>query len=171
MRICIMSILLVFCLAVSASANTKIGFVDMKAVIAKSEPGTKAMDQLRSQFKDMKDNLDAQKKTLDTLKDELQKQSMMLSQEAKLDKETQYKRKVRDFQDMGQNYQRKLQQAEQSLSQPIIDKLIDVVQEYGKKNGFTAIFDKQASGLVYHQDSVDLTDAIIAELNKAMRGK
>ena len=96
---------------------------------------------------------------------------MMLSQEAKLDKETQYKRKVRDFQDMGQNYQRKLQQAEQNLSKPIIEKLLTVVQDYGKKNGYTAIFDKQASGLVYQQDSVDLTNAIIAELNKAMRGK
>ena len=46
-----------------------------------------------------------------------------------------------------------------------------MVQDYGKKNGYTAIFDKQASGLVYQQDSVDLTNAIIAELNKAMRGK
>ena len=46
-----------------------------------------------------------------------------------------------------------------------------MVEAYGKKNGYTAIFDKQASGLVYLQDNVDLTDAIIAELNKAMRGK
>ncbi|HCU67927.1 MAG TPA: molecular chaperone Skp [Desulfomicrobium sp.] len=169
MRVFILTFFLVLCMSLTAGAETKIGFVDMKAVIAKSEPGSKAMEQLKSQFKDMKDNLDAQKKSLDTLKDELQKQSMMLSQEAKLDKEAQYKRKVRDFQDMGQSYQRKLQQAEQSLSKPIIDKLLEVIQDYGKKNGFTAIFDKQASGLVFSQDNVDLTGAIIAELNKAMR--
>ena len=169
MRVFILTFFLVLCMSLTAGAETKIGFVDMKAVIAKSEPGSKAMEQLKSQFKDMKDNLDAQKKSLDTLKDELQKQSMMLSQEAKLDKEAQYKRKVRDFQDMGQSYQRKLQQAEQSLSKPIIDKLLEVIQDYGKKNGFTAIFDKQASGLVFSQDNVDLTSTIIAELNKAMR--
>jgi len=96
---------------------------------------------------------------------------MMLSQEAKLDKETQYKRKVRDFQDMGQSYQRKLQQAEQSLSKPIIDNLLTVIESYGKKNGYTAIFDKQASGVVYGQESADITNAVIAELNKVMRGK
>ena len=169
MRVFILTFFLVLCMSLTAGAETKIGFVDMKAVIAKSEPGSKAMEQLKSQFKDMKDNLDAQKKSLDTLKDELQKQSMMLSQEAKLDKEAQYKRKVRDFQDMGQSYQRKLQQAEQNLSKPIIDKLLEVIQDYGKKNGFTAIFDKQASGLVFSQDNVDLTGTIIAELNKAMR--
>ena len=169
MRAFILTCFFVFCLCLTAGAETKIGFVDMKAVIAKSEPGSKAMEQLKTQFKDMKDNLDAQKKSLDTLTDELQKQSMMLSQEAKLDKEAQYKRKVRDFQDMGQNYQRKLQQAEQNLSKPIIDKLLQVIQDYGKKNGFTAIFDKQASGLIFSQDSVDLTGAITADLNKAMR--
>ena len=171
MRAFILTIFLVFCMALTAGAETKIGFIDMKAVIAKSEPGSKAMEQLKSQFKDMKDNLDTQKKALDTLKDELQKQSMMLSQEAKMDKETQYKRKVRDFQDMGQSYQRKLQQAEQNLSKPIIDKLLEVIESYGKKNGYTAIFDKQASGVIYGQESVDLTNAILAELNKAMRGK
>ena len=169
MRTFFLTCFFVFCLCLTASAETKIGFVDMKGVIAKSEPGSKAMEQLKTQFKDMKDNLDAQKKSLDALKDELQKQSMMLSQEAKLDKEAQYKRKVRDFQDMGQNYQRKLQQAEQNLSKPIIDKLLQVIQDYGKKNGFTAIFDKQASGLIFSQESVDLTGAITADLNKAMR--
>ena len=169
MRVFILTFFLVLCMSLTAGAETKIGFVDMKAVIAKSEPGSKAMEQLKTQFKDMKDNLDAQKKSLDALKDELQKQSMMLSQEAKLDKEAQYKRKVRDFQDMGQSYQRKLQQAEQSLSKPIIDKLLEVILDYGKKNGFTAIFDNQASGLVFSQDNVDLTSTIIAELNKAMR--
>lgn len=171
MRAFILTCFFVLCLSLTAGAETKIGFVDMKAVIAKSEPGSKAMEQLKTQFKDMKDNLDAQKKSLDTLKEELQKQSMMLSQEAKLDKEAQYKRKVRDFQDMGQNYQRKLQQAEQNLSKPIIDTLIQVIQDYGKKNGFTAIFDKQGSGLLFSQDNIDLTTMIIAELNKAMRGK
>lgn len=172
MRVCILTAFLVLCMCLTASAaDTKIGFVDMKAIIAKSEPGAKAMEQLKSQFKDMKDNLDAQKKSLDTLRDELQKQSMMLSQEAKIDKEAQYKRKVRDFQDMGQSYQRKLQQAEQTLSKPIIDKLLEIIRDFGKRNGYTAIFDRQASGLVYSQDSVDLTNTIIAELNKAMRGK
>jgi outer membrane protein len=171
MRAFFLTCFFVLCLALTAGAETKIGFVDMKAIIAKSEPGIKAMDQLKSQFKDMKDTLDAQKKTLDTLKDELQKQSMMLSQEAKLDKETQYKRKVRDFQDMGQSYQRKLQQAEQNLSKPIIDNLLVVIEDYGKKNGYTAIFDKQASGVIYGQENADITNAIIAELNKVMRGK
>ena len=169
MRTIFLSLLCVLCLNVNAFAETKRAFIDMKVVISKSDAGMKAMDSLKAQFKDMKDNLDAQKKSLDALKEELQKQAMMLSQEAKLDKETQYKRKVRDFQDMGQNYQRKLQQAEQDLSKPIIEKLVEIMREYGKKNGYAAIFDKQSAGLVYHEPTLDVTNDIIAELNKALR--
>ncbi len=171
MRTILYAILCIFCMCTVANAETKIGFVDMKAVIAKSEPGMKAMESLKTQFKDMKGNLDAQKKSLDTLKEELQKQAMMLSQDAKMEKENQYKRKVRDFQDMGQSYQQKLQQAEQNLSKPIIEKLLAILQEYGKKNGYTAIFDKQGSAIMYHEAGADVTAEIIAELNKAMRGK
>lgn len=156
------------CIASSAWAEARIGFVNIPAVIAKCEAGKRAMNELKSQFQGMKDKLDAKKKELDAMKDELQKQAMMLSQDAKLDKETQFKRKVRDFQDMGQTYQAQLQQAEQKLSKPIMEKLVQVIQDYGKRNGYTAILDKQGSGVTYVDPAADLTETIIAEMNKAM---
>ena len=41
MRSFILTCFLVLCLCAAASAETKIGFVDMQAVIAKSEPSLK----------------------------------------------------------------------------------------------------------------------------------
>ena len=162
-------VLLLLCFtASSAFAEGKIGFVNVPAVIAKCEAGKRAMNELKSKFQSMKEKLDAKKKELDSMKEELQKQAMMLSQEAKLDKETQFKRKVRDFQDMGQGYQAQLQQEEQKLSKPIMEKLVQVIQDYGKRNGYTAILDKQGSGVTYVAPDADLTETIIAEMNKAM---
>lgn len=166
-RILIMMTVLCF-VASSVFAEGKIGFVNVPAVIAKCEAGKRAMNELKGKFQGMKKKLDAKKKELDAMKEELQKQAMMLSQEAKLDKETQFKRKVRDFQDMGQGYQVQLQQAEQKLSKPILEKLVQVIQDYGKRHGYTAILDKQGSGVTYVAPEADLTEAIIAEMNKAM---
>lgn len=161
--------MIAFCLVASyAFAEGKIGFVNTPAIIAKCEAGKRAMNELKDKFQGMKQKLDAKKKELDAMKEELQKQAMMLSQEAKLDKETQFKRKVRDFQDMGQSYQTQLQQAEQKLSKPILEKLVQVIQDYGKRNGYTAILDKQGSGVAYVAPGADLTETIIAEMNKAM---
>ena len=161
-------LLIACCMVTSAWAETKIGFVNIPAVIAKCDAGKRAMEDLKKQFQGMKDKLDGKKKELDSMKEELQKQAMMLSQEAKLDKETQFKRKVRDFQDMAQTYQAQLQQAEQKLSKPIMEKLVEVIQNYGKKNGYTAILDRQGSGVAYVEPSADLTDTIVTEMNKAM---
>ena len=69
---------------------------------------------------EMKAELDKRKAVIEKLRDALQKQGLVLSQEAKLDKELEYKRKVRDFQDLLQSFQRKTKAEEARLTQPII---------------------------------------------------
>ena len=115
--------------------------------------------------------MDQQKQEIENIQQELQKQEYVLSQEAKEDKQLAYKRKVRDFQDMYRSYQRKIKQEEQKLSEPVIKLVVEVITEYGKKQGYTTITDAQASGLIYADEKVDLTEEITVEVNKAWRTK
>ena len=166
--------LIAFMLLFTASALAaapKIGIVNMQKIIAKSEPGQDAMTKLQEKFKGAKDKMDKQKEEIQTLRQDLQKQSLVLSQEAKEDKEMDFKRKVRDFQDMYKGYQRKIKQEEQKLSEPVLRLIVDVITTYGKKQAYTTITDAQASGLIYADEKVDLTDTIIVEVNRAWRSK
>lgn len=97
------------------------------------------------------------------------KQALVLSLEAKQDKELEFKRKVRDYQDLAQATQRKMQIEEKKVATPVIDLLKKVVTDYGKKNGYTAIFDKKTSGFLYVNDSVDITNQLLLEMNRAYR--
>ncbi|HDQ41006.1 MAG TPA: OmpH family outer membrane protein [Desulfonatronum sp.] len=164
-------IIAVLLLPVTAWAQTKIGVVEMQVVIAESEPGAKAMAELRGRFETMKTELDKQNETITALRDELQRQSMVLSQEAKQDKELEYRRLVRDFQDQFQAFQTKMKAEEDRLSEPILELLIDVIQEYGKNNAFTMIIDGTSAGLLYADDAVIITETIKQELNKAWSEK
>lgn len=164
----ILFLLCIFPLSVHA-AEVKLGYIDLKEVIAKSEPGKKAMAELKKKFDGMKQNLDKQKKELDALQANLQKQSLVLSQEAKLDKELEFKRKVRDFQDLYQNYQVRMKQDEQRLSEPILRELVTIIKNYGKKHNYTMLFDSNNSGLIYADEAIDLSDKIIFELNSAWK--
>lgn len=152
-------------------AQTKIGVVDMQAVIAESEPGAKAMGELKGRFETMKAELDKQNEAITKLRDELQRQSMVLSQEAKQDKELEYRRVVRDFQDQFQAFQMKMKAEEDRLSEPILELLLNVIQEYGKKNAFSMIIDGASAGLLYADDAVIITENIKQELNKAWSAK
>ena len=165
----VLSVLLLF--PAVLCAQTKIGVINMEAVAKKSEPGREAMKKLQAEFKEMKAELDERKTEIEKLRDALQKQGLVLSREAKLDKELEYKRKVRDFQDLLQSFQRKTKAEEARLTQPIIQMMIKVIQDYGKKNGYTVIVDGKAGGLLYANDTVDITNKIIVELNKAWRSR
>ncbi|WP_051564266.1 OmpH family outer membrane protein [Desulfovermiculus halophilus] len=162
---------LIFWPSLAPAQDVKLGVVDLQAVMEKSEPGQKAIQQLKSEFTDMKSELDKKKAAIDKLRQEMQNQSLVLSQEAQLDKETEYKQKVRDFQDLYQNYQRKMQLKEQQLREPIIKELVSIVRDYGEKNGYTLIMDKKNSGVVYNSDAIEITKPVIAELNKTWRNK
>ncbi len=176
MRLCFRALLIAaLFLAVGAAtpawAQVKVGILDMQAIIAESVPGQQAMNELRTRFESMKGELDVQNETITKLRDELQRQSMVLSQEAQQDKELEYRRKVRDFQDQFQAFQAKMKTEEDRLSEPILELLIDVINTYGKQNKFTMIIDGNASGLVYADDTVVITDALKEELNKAWQAR
>ncbi len=174
MRRIVCTVLCLCLLSLSApvlAQDIKIGVIDLQDVLEKSDPGQKAIEELKGEFKGVKTQLDKKKQAIDQLKQEIQKQSLMLSQEAQMDKEMEYRQKVRDFQDLYQSYQQKMKLKEKKLREPIIDKLVQVVKDYGQKHGFTVILDKRNSGVIYNTDAIEITNTIIVQLNKAWEGK
>lgn len=155
----------------SAWAQIKIGVVDMQEIIAESVPGQEAMAELRTRFESMREDLDKQNEAITRLRDELQRQSMVLSQEAKQDKELEYRRVVRDFQDQFQAFQNKMRAEEERLSEPILELLVEVINTYGDRNNFTMILDGSSAGLVYADETVIITEAVKDDLNKAWQAR
>ncbi|MFW5487416.1 MAG: OmpH family outer membrane protein [Desulfovibrio sp.] len=164
--------LLVFAFASMAHAkDVKIAVLNMQKIIETSEPGKQAMQELKAKFSQVQKDLEAQKNKIEGMRDELQKQSLVLSQEAKQSKEFEMRRMVRDFQDSYQNYQRKMGLEQKKISEPILKALVDVVKAYATKNGYTLVIDKNNSGLLYTADSVEKTNEVIVELNNAWKKK
>lgn len=153
-------------IAGSAMAAEKMAYVEVQRILETSEPGKKALGQLTKKFEDMKEELDQERANLEEMREELQKQSLVLSQDAQQDLENELRQKVGEFQEMFQAYQTRMQQEEQTLSEPIIDLLFDIINDFGEKNGYEFIFDAQSSGIIYASEALNITDTIIEELNK-----
>jgi len=153
------------------SAEFKFGLIDMQEVLQKSDPGAAAFKELQGKFNDMKTDMDKRKAEIEKLREDMEKQSMALSQDARQEKQMDLQRKMRDFQDLAQNYQRKMATEQDKASKPIIEVLVKVIEEYGKKNGFSALMDKKGSGLLYANADQDVTKQIILELNQAWKSK
>jgi outer membrane protein len=172
-KVLLLTVCLLFVVATAAQAaeGIKVGIVDMEKIVRTSEPGQAALNKLKDQFKDAKESMDKQKTEIDKMREDMEKQSLVLSQEAKMDKQTQFQRKVRDFQDSVQNYQRKMKIEEDKLSKPVLELIMQVVQDYGKKNGYGVIMDGRGAGVVFVSEAVNITDELLVEVNKASRAK
>ncbi len=149
-----------------SAQDLKVGVVDLQYVLEKSEPGKRAILLLQEEQRDLQRTLNERESELDRMHEELQQQSVVLSQEAQQNKEAEFQQKVQEFQQMYQEYQRRMQAKEHELRDPIIDKLVDVIQDYGQEHGFDIILDKQNSGLVYNTQELELTEIIMEKLDQ-----
>ena len=59
-----------------------------------------------------------------------------------------------------QNAQKKLQEKEAELLQPIIDRAKQAISDVAKENGYTYIFDTSAGAVLYQQDSDDILNLV-----------
>lgn len=166
-KILFLSVLMLIAFQASAFAENKIAVVNTQEALAKSVAGKAAQEKIGKKFESMKADLERRKSAIEKMRDEMQKQSMVMSMQAKQDKELEFKRKVRDLQDTDQAYKQKLSLERNSLFQPLLKTLGDTIREHGDKHGYTMIIEKNPSisGLIYSDDAIDITDAIVKEFN------
>lgn len=107
-----------------------------------------------------------------TLIEEIDSQSLLLSPEKKEEKMQQAQEKALAIERYkyeklgpeGEFYRKNME-----LTKPIIDKINNLIQKIGKEEGYDFIFDA-SSGALVHADSekFDITDRVIEELNKGV---
>ncbi|WP_319467133.1 OmpH family outer membrane protein [uncultured Pseudodesulfovibrio sp.] len=165
-KVMFLAIAFVLVFQVSAFAESKIGVFNMQAVMLQCDYGKAVAAKLKAKFTPMEKDLKKDGEAIKKLEAELKNQDLALKLEAKQDKQREFRRLARDYQDSVAAYRQKRQMEQQKLGQPIVEKIVKVMSEYGKANGYTVIFEMAASGVSYVGDGIDITKPLIAELNK-----
>ncbi len=153
--------LFIYAVSPAFAAEAKIGYVDLQKALNTSEAGKAAKEKIAKTVKDYEGTVDARQKELRRLKEELEKQAMLLSEEARAAKEREYQQKLRDFQRFTKDIQDELQQKDADFTRQILEELLKVIREVGEKEGFTLILEQTESSILFADPKVDLTDRII----------
>jgi len=85
----------------------------------------------------------------------------MLNEETFSTKEKEYQSKLRDFKRLYQESQDELKVKDNEAVKDILENLVRVVQEYGKEKGYTFIFEKSESALLFSDETREVTEEII----------
>jgi outer membrane protein len=141
--------------------TTKIGFVDVQRVLARSAGGAAAREQMERERGTMQKQVDGHRQELEKLKEELEKKGQLLSADARKEKQETLERKVRDVRRLVDDLQKELQKKEQDLLGRVLRDLDGVIQRIGKEKGYLMIVERKQGGIVYGAAEADITDEII----------
>ncbi|MCK5406193.1 MAG: OmpH family outer membrane protein [Candidatus Krumholzibacteria bacterium] len=147
----------------------KIGYIDSIKIFAEYQETQDAERVYRQEV----DQWTAQKQRMEQdivkLRDELQAQSLMLSEEKKKEKKLELDRKMAEYQQfMDETFgdEGLAARRNKELTQPIVEKINLILEDLGKEQGYSIIFDVANANIVYANKALDLTDVVLTKLSQ-----
>jgi outer membrane protein len=158
-------VLLCTLLAAGARADMKIGYVDLQRALNESEAGKAAKERFKVQVDRLQVDLKKKKDALDSMKEQLEKKASVMKAEEARNLESDYQKKLRDFERAYKDSQGELQQKDNELTVELLKELQVVIEEFGKEQGYSIILEQSSSSVLYGAADLDLTEQIIARYN------
>lgn len=152
----------------SAEAEAKIGVMNVQKVINLSDAGKLAKTRFEGRMKELQEKFKTEEESLKNLQKEIEKKSSVWSEQKKQEKAREFQKMRREFQAKTEDARFELKQLQEKELEPILKALEGVVKSYGKKNGYTMILDIK-SGVIYFEESAEISEEITKELNSAMK--
>jgi outer membrane protein len=155
-----------------STTPTKIGIINVEAAILSTREGKKAADELNSKFTQKKADLDKKQAGIDQLKDQLQKGSATMSDEAKNKLMRQIDGETTSLKRATEDAQADMQQDEGKIINELGAKLYAIVQKYAKDNGYAIILDvsAQQQPVWWAADGIVINNEVVALYDKANPG-
>jgi outer membrane protein len=149
----------------SAEEKIKFAYVDLQKALIESEAGKKAKEKFQAQVTKLQSGLEKQKSEIEKLKADIEKKASVLREEERRSMEREYQRKFTVLQQDYKDSQAELQQKDNELTAEILKDLSEVIQEIGRKEGYTLILEKANGVLLYANAAIDITPKVIANYN------
>ncbi|WP_026841538.1 OmpH family outer membrane protein [Citrifermentans bremense] len=170
MKRLIIALLVVFSLPLSAFAadGGKFGSVDIQKVLLMSDAGKEAKEQLGQKAAKYEGEKNSKEGELKKLKGELESQGVVLNESARGAKERDYQQRLKEYQRFLKDAQDDLQAKNDEFTGKIVDEIVKVAQDFGRKNGYTFILVRNET-MIYLDPSADVTDEVLKAFNAARK--
>ena len=159
----------VLCLFVSstyAADVAKIGLIDFQKILTTSNAGKEAQKKIAAKGQKLQADLKAKGDAIEQEKANYERESTVMTNEARADKERELKIKALDFQDLETKYKSDFTAYNKELVNQFKADVLNVVDQIGKKEGFLLILEKSEGGVVYAPSTIDITDQVIQKYNE-----
>ncbi|UCF31688.1 MAG: OmpH family outer membrane protein [bacterium] len=151
-----------------SASMVKIGVIDLQKALNATSEGQAAKETLRRKHQVKQDEIDAMQAELASMEEKLK--SPVLSEDAQADLQQRFRRKKGELLEFVAKAREEEEKENQALSGRILDGLVGIAREIGKRDEYTIILERSSSGVVFAQDVVDLTESVVKIYNEQNKG-
>ena len=159
-------IILCFQYTALGASTSKIAVVDIQKLQNQSKAFQKARSKLKTKFDGMQQKLKEEEEAIRKLEEDFNKQSMMLSLDAKQDKKRELERKKRHYKYLYADFTQEMQDAEKDATAKVGKDLEKILEKIAAEKGYILIFERRTVGLIYYSDALDITDQVTQAYDK-----
>jgi outer membrane protein len=148
-----------------ATATPKIGVINVERLVQESALGKEAFNRVKKLNDQKKEEGDKLQKELRDMETKLADQGSALAEDKREALQKSYQEKAIAFKRFQDDANRDLEAAQKKELGELERRVFPVINTVGKERGFTLVFNKFQSGLVYADEAVDITDEVLKVFN------
>ncbi len=156
-----------FALVTPAYAEIKVATVDFERAMNDVSEGAQAKARLDAMYADRRAAVEKLKSTFEAKQADYQKQAMVMSDSARLQKEQELNTLGAQYQQAASQAEGEMQQAYMGTMQTLAEKMKKIVQTIAGERQYTLVLESSQGGVLYAAPSIDITDELIKRYNAA----
>jgi len=157
------------CTSVSSQnpVDLPIGVVDPQRILQETVKGQRLSEALNAFMKDRQALVELEQKELRKLESELMAQSTVLSQQAKDQKEEQFRQKMAGYQQKVADLNREVQEKQRELQNEFRRQVQKVVSDVAGRRGLGLVLEQGPnSGTLFYRPDLDISSDVIQVMNQ-----
>jgi outer membrane protein len=151
--------------ALGASAQTKVGVINLQRAMLETAEIKKASADLQVRFKPRTDALQKAQRELQDLQTQLQAAQGKLSASGEADLSARTQRKQREAERLNEDLQADVERERTQVLERAQTRMDAIIKKIAEEQGLDLVLDLTAR--VFHKPALDITDAVIAAYDKA----
>jgi outer membrane protein len=149
----------------AAGGALRVAVIDTEKILLSSAAGKKAIAELKKAQEQKEAELRGKQQEIKDLQDKLSQGRLTLAQDKLAEMTKQLEDREIALRRLSDDATRELNKRKDDLLGGIDEKVMPVINQIGHEQGYTMIFRKFESGLIYADDAIDITSSVVQRLD------
>jgi outer membrane protein len=144
----------------------RIGIVDIDQAISSTDEGKAAREEFGRKQREAQAKLEPMIERYQQQEDDLKAKKFVLSDEALFQKQVEMAELKNKIDNKFSELEGQLKIEQGKMIAPLRAKLVEIIENIGKEQGFTLIIGRDTPGVMYTREALDITDQVIELFNQ-----